>query len=95
MRYFTLAGKATIKISDEKLTLEDIRKQAIKTKIVSPEEAHLVQEIKQEEFIKPLEAPTINDEDTGEWGEVPSWQTIIDELRINSTKEDKKIKRKK
>jgi hypothetical protein len=95
MRYFTLAGKATIKISDEKLTLEDIRNQAIKTKIVSPDEGHLVQEIKQEEFIKPLDVSLSQDEADSEWGEVPSWQTIIDELRINSTKEDKKRKRKK
>jgi hypothetical protein len=101
MRYFALGNKANIKITDDSLTLEDVKKDAIKMKIVTPEEAHQIREIKRDEFIKPIDAfkepapkPTRKQEQEEEeeedspWGVIPSWQSIVDELRINSTKED-------
>ena len=87
MRYFALGDKATIKISDESLTLEDIRKQAIKTKIVAEQDAHLIREIKRNEFLVPLEEVRYDN--------IPTWQEIIDDLRINSTEEKPKKRRKK
>lgn len=101
MRYFALGNKANIKITDDSLTLEDVKNDAIKMKIVTPEEAHQIREIKRDEFIKPMDEfqqaapkPTKRtktkevEEEESQWGPIPSWQSIIDELRINSTKEE-------
>jgi hypothetical protein len=77
-------------------------------KIITPEEADQIREIKRDEFIKPIdtfkeEALTSRpirrggrvvqqvqeeEEKESEWGVIPSWQSIVDELRINSTKEE-------
>lgn len=105
MRYFALGNKANIKITDDSLTLEDVKKDAIKMGIVTPEEAHQIREIKRDEFIKPLDSfkeeistskpktrrggrVVQEEEKESEWGVIPSWQSIVDELRINSTQEE-------
>jgi hypothetical protein len=90
MRYFALGTKANIKITDDNLTLDDIKRDAITMGIVTQEESNQIREIQRDEFIKPIDIPKQipqNKEEENDWGDIPSWQSIIDELRINSTKD--------
>jgi hypothetical protein len=81
MRYFSIGGKATIKITDDKLTLEEFREKSIKEGIIS--ESEEIKEIDQETFIKPIDeacAPKLEYEDTP-YGKVASWNSVIKSLR--------------
>ena len=96
MRYFALGNKATIKISDDNLTLENIKQDAIKMKIVMPEEADQIKEIKRDEFIKPIDKSQFKKpkkivyQET-DYGPVASWQNLIDSLKVpDETDIDKK-----
>jgi hypothetical protein len=97
MRYFALGNKATFKISDENIKLEDVIKDAIKNKIITPEEAHQVKEIKRDEFVKPMDEfipkkKEIVYEDT-DYGPVASWQSLIDSLKTPNDMEKSNKKR--
>ena len=74
MRYFDLAGKAKIKISDDKLTLKEIKNQLVKSETISKKEIDLVIEIDKEEFL-----------DNFSIDHLPTWQEIVDILRERST----------
>lgn len=108
MRYFALGNKANIKITDDSLTLEDVKKDAIKMQIITPDEADQIREIKRDEFVKPMDefkqpvpqqtCPAkpkrekqivLSEEpENSPWGVIPSWQSIVDDLRIHSTTEE-------
>lgn len=82
MRYFALGNKANIKITDDNLTLEDIINDAIKWKIVTPEESDQIREIQRDEFIKPINVVgkpkvIVNEEEDV----VPSWKSIMSDLK--------------
>lgn len=94
MRYFALGNKANIKITDDSLTLEDVKNDAIKMKIVTPDEADQIREIKRDEFIKPMDEfqqpvskstkkakTNVVEEEETPWGRVLSWQSLIDQLK--------------
>lgn len=106
MRYFDLAGKAKIKVSDNKLTIEDIKKQA--ADIVDRKDLYLVREIDREEFVgnKKTEPIPVKEEEVVlgkdyvkeedlNIDHLPTWQEIIDELRIKSTQPDYRPKNKR
>jgi hypothetical protein len=101
MRYFALGNKANVKITDDSLTLEDVRRDAIKMGIVTEEESGQIREIERDEFIKPIRKNLLvaKVEKQTDPNAIPSWQSIVDELRINSTQpmsqHDKDLAKKK
>lgn len=80
MKYYSIDGKAVIKI-DDSTSLENIKKKAIDLKLVSAKDKIVVKEISQDDFLAPIE--------------FVSFQDIVDEMRLNSVGADKKHRNKR
>jgi hypothetical protein len=59
MKYYAIGDKAYIKIGDDSMTLEEVKKQAASKKLLSPGDE--VREIDRDEFLAPMEVVPYED----------------------------------